>query len=265
MPRFPAFALKPPAAGGEWILEATPDWMQGRATFGGLVAAAALAVMRTRVTPGRPPRSLHITFIAPVAPGPAQVRATLLREGKAASVVEAHVVQGEQVCCAVVGSFGADRASAVEVAAPVMPAGLDREAAVEMPYVEGMTPTFTQHFGVRWGIGAFPFAGTAESTIGGSCRIKDDPAPATHEHILGLVDAWPPTVLPMLTQPAPGSSLNWSIAFLDWDPAATADGWWFYRAETDAAHNGYAYSRAVLWDPSGKPAALSTQTVTVFG
>lgn len=265
MVKFPEFALKPAAADRPMTLEATPDWMQGRATFGGLVAAAGLAAMRALVPLGRPPRSLHITFVAPVAPGPAEVHVALLREGRAASVVEAKVKQGGAVCCAIVGSFGADRPSAVEVTAPAMPAGLDREAAVSMPYVEGMTPTFTQHFGMAWGLGKFPFMGDTSGVIGGWCRLKDDPSPATHEHVLGLVDAWPPTVLSMLTTPAQGSSLNWSIQFLDWTPEATADGEWFYRAVTDAAHNGYAHTRAVLWDPFGRPAALSAQTVTVFG
>lgn len=265
MVKFPQFALTPAAEGRPVMFEAAPDWMQGRATFGGLVAAAGLSAMRARVPADRPPRSLHITFVAPVAPGPAEVHTVLLREGRAASVVEAKIVQGGAVCCAIVGSFGADRPSAVEVAAPAMPTGLDRAGAVAMPYVEGMTPTFTQHFKMAWGLGGFPFSGDKTGVIGGWCRLSDDASPATHEHVLGLVDAWPPTVLSMLTAPAPGSSLNWSIQFLDWTPAATADGEWFYRAVTDAAHNGYAHTRAVLWDPFGRPAALSTQTVAVFG
>lgn len=265
MAKFPEFALKPAAPGRPRLFEASPDWMQGRATFGGLVAAAGLAGMRTQVAAGRPPRSLHITFAAPVAPGQAEVHTALLREGRAASVAEAKIVQGGTVCCVMVGSFGADRASGVEVVPPAMPTGLDRAAAVTMPYVEGMTPTFTQHFQMAWGLGGFPFSGDQAGVIGGWCRHKDDASPATHEHVLGLVDAWPPTVLSMLTTPAAGSSLNWSIQFLDWMPEATADGEWFYRAETDAAHNGYAHTRAVLWDPFGRAAALSTQTVAVFG
>ena len=44
------------------------SWANGRASFGGLVAALVYEVMRLQVPEGRPVRSLAITFVGPVAP-----------------------------------------------------------------------------------------------------------------------------------------------------------------------------------------------------
>ncbi len=256
--------LAPIAAGAE-TLRTPAHWTQGRATFGGLLAAAGLAAMRRLVDPERHPRSLHVTFAGPVAPGDARLETRLLRAGRSATLVECHVLQEDGVCTSMTAAFGADRPSQVHAEPPPRPPAPEPEQGLTLPYVEGMTPTFTQHYDYRWTVGDLPFSGSGKREIGGWCALRDAAEPATHEHILGLVDAWPPTVLPMLTTPAPGSSLDWSIQFLQWSPEARAGDWWFYRAEADAAAHGYAQTRAVLWDPQGRPAALSTQTVAIFG
>jgi acyl-CoA thioesterase len=244
---------------------APQDWTQGRATFGGLVAAAALKSMRGLVESDRSLRSLLITFVAPVIPGVADLHSTVLRSGRAASVVETHVKQGDGVCTVAVGSFGGERQSAIQVDAPARPVAPGPDAAPELPFVEGMTPAFTRFFDYRWALGGLPFSGSREGFMGGWCRFRNESVQAQPEHILGLVDAWPPTVLPMLTMPVNASSLMWSIQFLDLNAAARTDQWWFYRADTEAARNGYAQTRSTLWDPEGRPVAISTQTVAVFG
>lgn len=63
-----------------------PEWGQGRASFGGLVAALQYEAMRARVPADRPVRSLAITFVGPVAPDvPVSFQVDVLREGKAVS------------------------------------------------------------------------------------------------------------------------------------------------------------------------------------
>lgn len=253
------------ATPGRPVLRTPAQWAQGRATFGGLVAAAGLRAMRHAVEPQRAPRSLHITFVAPVAPGEAEIRVTPLRQGKSATVVQADVMQGGAVCTVIVGSFGAERQSELRLEAPPRPLAVPPEAGPAFSHIEGVTPVFTQHYRYRWVIGGLPYSGSHERAIGGWCSYAHEREAVAHEHILGLVDAWPPTVLPNMTTPAPGSSLNWAIQFLPWSPGARAGEWWFYRAEADAAGDGYAHTRAVLWDPQGRPAALSSQTVAIFG
>ena len=45
------------------------EWAQGRASFGGLVAALQYEALRAQVPADRPLRALAITFVGPVAPG----------------------------------------------------------------------------------------------------------------------------------------------------------------------------------------------------
>jgi acyl-CoA thioesterase len=252
-------------ASGRAVLRTPAQWAQGRATYGGLVAAAGLRAMRAAVEPQRTPRSVHVTFVAPVAPGEVEIRVRTLRQGKSATVVQADFVQEGNVCTVVVGSFGAARATQVRLEAPARPLAPPPEDGPVFPYVEGLTPVFTQHFQYRWVLGGLPFTGSHDRFIGGWCAYGHEREVMTHEHILGLLDAWPPTVLAMMETPAPGSTLTWAVQFLPWTAQSLADEWWFYRAEADAAGDGYAHTHAMLWDPHGRPAAISVQTVAVFG
>ncbi|OYU87823.1 MAG: hypothetical protein CFE45_24655 [Burkholderiales bacterium PBB5] len=78
-------------------------------------------------------------------------------------------------------------------------------------------------------------------------------------------DAWPSAVQPHLSTPAPGSSLTWTIEFVQPFPALTTEDWCMYQAEVEHARDGYGHIAAGLWSPSGELIALSRQTVTVFG
>lgn len=84
-------------------------------------------------------------------------------------------------------------------------------------------------------------------------------------HILALVDTWPPAVLPHLNKPAPGSSLTWTIEFVQPQPLLDTLQWCSYRAVIEHARDGYGHTAAALWSPDGELIAISRQTVTVFG
>ena len=86
-------------------LQLTPDWMQGRAGYGGLVGALALKAMRSHVPPASTVRSLLISFVGPVGPEDFSIRTHVLRSGKAVTHVEAKLVQKETVRCVVLGDF----------------------------------------------------------------------------------------------------------------------------------------------------------------
>ncbi|KIZ35232.1 acyl-CoA thioesterase, partial [Stutzerimonas stutzeri] len=143
------------------------SWGQGRAGFGGLVAALVFESMRAKVPDGRPLRSLAITFVGPLAlDTPASFEAEVLREGKAVSQMLGRVMQDGQVVTIVQGSFGAARSSVVDVAAEPAPAMPPVEACQELPYVAGVTPEFTRYLAMRWGIGGLPFSGNASREMG---------------------------------------------------------------------------------------------------
>ena len=257
-----------------------PDgWTQGRATFGGLVAAilyqpieAALAQASEEAPQQTPLRSLTLSFIAPAAAGALETSARVLRAGRSAVQIEAHAAQGEQITAAALASFGKPRTSAISVESPAAPEFPAPDDCQPLPYIEGLVPEFAQHFDYRLGAGALPFSGSETGRIGGWIRFKnaeDDQSaePVTTSHLLALIDAWPPAALSLLKTLAPASSLTWTLELM---PAAhntegAAGDWWQYLAEVEQAEDGYAVIAARLWDAQGRLLARSRQTVTIFG
>jgi acyl-CoA thioesterase len=224
-----------------------PEWGQGRASFGGLVAALQYEAMRAQVPADRPVRSLAITFVGPVAPDiPVSFQVDVLREGKAVSQVLGRAMQNGEVVTVVQGSFGASRSSVVSVPADPAPEFTDVEQCQELPYVKGATPEFMRHLAVR---------------LRGDVKEQ----PLDEGHILALVDAWPPALLPHLTQMAPGSTLTWTIEFVQPLLALTTLDWCQYLAEIEHAQDGYGHVAAKFWSADGRLIAMSRQTVTIFG
>lgn len=243
-------------------------WGQGRAGFGGVVAALVYEAMQAQVPDGRPVRSLAITFVGPLlVDTPVGFEAEVLREGKAVSQVLGRAVQNGQVVAIIQGSFGAARASAIRVAAETAPVMPPVEECQELPYVPGAAPEFTRYLAMRWGIGGLPFTGNASREMGGWVRLRGEieREPVTVSHLLALVDAWPPAVLSHLNSFAPGSSLTWTIEFIQPSPQVDTHDWCRYRAVIEHAQDGYGHCAAALWTAEGELVALSRQTVTVFG
>jgi acyl-CoA thioesterase len=239
------------------------DWGQGRALFGGMAAAIAFSYLQALLGDAAKVRSLSVSFIAPIAPGPVQLKREILRIGKSVQHAEVRIYQQEQLALVLLASFGAARTSVVEhqpelidISAPVM---------AQLPK-QGPVPEFTQHFDYQLTSGGFPFSGTAAVQMSGRNRFSQQStqSPCSVAELIALIDAWPPATLSWLQAPAPASSLTWSLEFLTTDFAFTANDWWYYRAQIDAAHEGYSHIEARFIDAAGKLVAISRQTVTVF-
>lgn len=243
-------------------------WGQGRAGFGGLAVALVFEAMQAKVPADRPVRSLAVTFVGPlILDQPVSFEAEVLREGKAVSQVLGRAMQNGQVVTLVQGSFGAGRESTINVPALAAPMMKPAAECQELPYIEKITPEFTQHLAMRWAVGGMPFSNNKSREMGGWVRLRDhDPLETLNAtHLLALVDAWPPAVLPHLSAPAAGSSLTWTIEFMQPLPTLTTGDWCMYLANVEHARDGYGHIAAALWSPSGELLALSRQTVTVFG
>lgn len=241
-------------------------WGQGRATFGGMVAAALFEKMVPHVGQDRPIRSLMVSFVAPVAPGEMSVVVTLLREGKAATQVQATAYQNDQVCAVVLASFGGDRDSEVNVVPAQAPGFQAPDEVKAFPFIPGLTPDFTQYFDYRYTVGKMPFMGSNQTEMGGWIKLREDtPEAVSVAAILALLDAWPPAVFSLLKKPAAGSSLTWNISFVKVPNDCRANDWWQYLADIRSSANGYSHIDATLWDKHGNLAVISRQSVSVFG
>lgn len=242
------------------------NWGQGRATFGGMVAAALYQKMALQITDDRPVRSIMLSFVAPVVPGAIEVRVQRLREGKAASQLQATAYQADQVCAVMLASFAGQRESMVRVEPASAPVFKDPDAVQACPFIPGLTPDFTRYFDYRYTEGKMPFMGSKQKSMGGWITLREESAQGISvAQILALLDAWPPAVFSMLNKPASGSSLTWTISFVNLPDDCSANDWWQYLGDIQSSENGYSHIDGTLWDKHGKVAVISRQTVSVFG
>jgi acyl-CoA thioesterase len=240
------------------------DWSQGRATFGGMVAALGNEAMRRLVPADRKLRGLETVFAGPVLAGPVRIEAEVVRVGKAVTIASARLWSAEKIAATLTGTYGMARSTAISLlpaASPGVPAVQDLP---ERTAGTGRAPAFAQHFDLRWAEGAWPFSGTTFNKSKIYVRHRD-PAPLTESHVIALVDCIPSVILQMLSTPVPSSSLTWTLQFLKHDFGFAPDAWWRIDAQVDSAAEGYCCESCVVLDPSGVPAVLARQMVAVFG
>ncbi|RTE85833.1 MULTISPECIES: acyl-CoA thioesterase II [Gammaproteobacteria] len=240
-------------------------WGQGRALFGGLVAGIAYHHGAHGVQSGQLLRAMTVSFVAPVAAGDVELSRVVLRQGKNVTQTRVDMIQSEQVVLSALLTFGAGRESIVNVNDLPKPNIPSYDGVPDFPKTP-FTPEFTQHYNYAVTVGGMPFSGNTSHEFGGWVRYSQEQSPINIALFLGLVDAWPPAVITHLTQPAPASSLTWTIEFPEpLDPALKTSDWWQYLATIDYAADGYGHTHAHIWDHQGNLVAISRQTVTVFG
>ncbi|MEW5250162.1 acyl-CoA thioesterase [Microbulbifer sp. 2201CG32-9] len=254
---------------GDNLPEIPAGWQQGRATFGGLVAAMLYERMATQLDSDADLRSLTVSFVAPASPGKVDIHTDVLRRGRSVTQVEGRLCQGKVVLAAL-ASFGKPRESSISIASPPAPPMPAPEESQALPYIEGLVPEFTRHFDYRIALGDLPYSNSDSTSFGGWVRFREPCVQTASEpvgvsHLLALIDAWPPAVLPMLKELAPASSLTWTLEFVGPRPRETAGTWWQYLAEVKQAADGYSVIQARLWSAGGQLVAFTRQTVAVFG
>ncbi|TNC82431.1 MAG: acyl-CoA thioesterase II [Oleiphilus sp.] len=241
----------------------SPDWMQGRSTFGGLAAALVFESMRKVVKSEAPVRCIQISFVGPVSDTPLQIQSEVLRAGKSVTHVLGRGIQDGETKIVLQASFGHARDSEILVSASRMLPDIEPEDCQKLPYIDGVTPTFTRHFDFRYAT-PFPFGGSDLDYLKGYVRFAEPEPEWSEAHLLGLIDAWPPTTIPQLKKPAMASSLSWTVEFVQPLPALTRDAYTFYESHIVQSANGYGHTRARIWNQSGELMAISQQTVTHF-
>ncbi|MFA7266374.1 MAG: thioesterase family protein [Candidatus Nanopelagicales bacterium] len=259
-PSFLDAATPMPVAPGQSQLFASEHWAQGRTQFGGLVAAAITNAMARECDDDLHLRTLSVAFAAPITTGTALINATVDRTGSSTAFTSAVVSQEGAHKARAQGVFVRNRDSAITVKPPLPTMDVDRDQAQEFPYIEGVVPRFLKKFELRLGVGSFPFSGATHGTIGGYAR--HNPPVAGTSAILGLLDAWPPAILPMATGPAAGSTVSWTAHILSEVPQ-DADAWYTFRYDTIASDDGYATFVGTL-ACEGKVVAWSEQLAAVF-
>lgn len=250
--------------------DVSPDWQQGRTTFGGVLSALAVQAMRDVCGSDWPLRALQTNFVGPVSPGRFDVEVVLLRQGKNIRQVQARVLQAdetgiEQVGGVLLGVFGAARTSTLPHLRPDHhPVAKDPDSAFLWPFVPGITPAFTQHLEFRQAEGGMPFTGSAEWHSRTHVRLRAPEGIDDELQSVLLADAGPTPALAQLNGFAPASSVSWA---LELRPVELGTGTGFWRMDKDAlaTGDGYVNEKTTLWTPDGQLAALGYQVVAVYG
>lgn len=250
-------------ASGGTSADIPTGWTQGRALFGGLVAALAADAMALKMQERKPIRSLMVNFVAPAPDGKLGVSPTIMREGRSVVQARADVLNPEgQICCAVSAAFGGDRPGV-----RVMPAGpremKPRDSVPPMPADKRPLPSFLGNFDIRWTGGGVPMTGSCDRTTSMWVRHKCDLSEFPAAKIISIADMPPPIVLCHYTKRAMASSLSWSLEFVQPPETVTSD-WFYLEFVLDAAANGYSQQTGNIYDENGVLVAVSRQCMVYF-
>ncbi|WP_206483958.1 thioesterase family protein [Thalassotalea sp. G2M2-11] len=248
------------------LMQSSEQWTQGRTVFGGLSACLLLAAAEEKVSKDKDLHSLYTSFIGPLlANEPFEIEVSILREGKNVVQVLSKAMQNGQVAVLQQSCFGSKRASDIVIDhipshTMIKPEG----ARFLQDNLEG-APNFIQNFDLYLSDGGGPFSGSSESHTHGWMRFKEAPQVITNAHIVCLIDTWPPTFAQQLKSPAPLSTMNWYLEFINPGVKCNPTDWLAYQCDASYAKGGYGYSDAYIWSNTGEVIAKSHQTITVFG
>lgn len=251
--------------------EVPDDWLQGRTTFGGLIAACAVQAMRDIAGSAWGADvsllALQTSFVGPVGLGAMEVAVQTLREGRNLRQLQATVTQQGQTAAVLLAVFGVPRETVLPPLDPQQPV-VERHPSTlpALPFLPGVTPNFTQHVDFRWAEGQPPFTGGDFWHSRIHVRLKDaQPAPAELLAVM-LADAAPTPALTRLTQRSPASSVTWALELAALGSAGDdRAGYWRIDKDTRAAAGGYVNETTRLWTPQGRLAAHGYQVVAVYG
>lgn len=250
------------------------DWLQGRTTFGGLLAIQAVIAARELAGRDWPQewelRALQATFVSPIQPGTVRMDVQVLREGRNTKQIQVTAKQDGQIGAVFFCIFGLPLDSRLDQLLPQRPP-IEKQAddLTTIIYFRGISPTFTQHVDLRWAGGAIPYTGgnTWHSNL--YMRLKPD------EHVrsiryfnelitIMLADSAPTPAVGRVRGHCPASSVSWALELRTPKEPIDPHAWWRLDKDAVAAAQGYVNERATLWTPSGELAAFGYQVVAVY-
>ena len=243
------------ADGGDFTARITPDWQQGRTTYGGLSAALCVAAALRTGTDLPPLRTAQFTFIGP-AGGDVRITSAVLRQGKNSVFIGADVIGEQGLATRATLTFGAARPSVLAHTHVPMPDVATPENCPEF-FIDGHRPTFSHHFEAkRAGGRRLP----PEMLVW--CRHKDEAARTTLPGLIALGDVLPPAAFTIFPKPAPISTITWSVDVLA--ETHSPDGWHLFQSTADTVADGYSSQDMKLWSADGMPILAARQTVAIF-
>lgn len=264
MSRFATDTAVQPLGEGRFGVRVDPGWsvIDGAAPNGGYMLAV---VARAMAAAGGFPDPLSVTghFLAPCAPGPADVQCEVVRAGRRHATVTASLTQQGRLMTQAMGVFG-------DLEAATGPT-VDRRPPMSIPPLEECAASFVdrsdvppiaQRVELRAAPGVMGWANgepTGDGMVGGWARWADGSAMDTLG-LLVLADAFPPAVFNL-----DGLSVGWAPTVeltvqVRGRPTGPWQASWF---TTQSVTDGYLEEDGEVRDADGRLLLLSRQLALV--
>lgn len=262
-------------AEGLFQAEVPDGWQQGRGAFGGLVFGILIRAARaTEADPLRVVRSFVSDIAGPVLPGPAQVRARVLRRGKTQTNLQVELEQGGEVLAlASLTLSGARQVEAppVPVLVPPAEAARDWREAQVIPVGPPFGPAFAPHYEFR-NVGPLPLSGGAQAVTAGFVREQPSAGASAAggaeagtldtSDITALLDSYWPALFAIAKRPMAMTTISFASQYLHVD-GLRADEPLFFRAHAHVQSEGYCVEFRELW-ARDRLVGLNQQTFAVL-
>lgn len=240
------------------------NWGQGRTLFGGVTGAILCQACAEGIEPARLLKSFEVGFVRPFeAHKPYEISIEVLAEGRTVIIKEARITQAGKLRATGRANFVRPLESEVVIEPFVVPDIKPLADSVAMNSLP--LPDFIHHFDNYCGTEGLPFSATNTDQLGGWMRYKEAPKTMSDAHLVGLIDAWPPTASPRYTEFKPLSTLTWTIHFAHPARLLQSDQHLGYLAKVNYGENGLSSSTTQVWDQQGNLVANSFQTNIIYG
>lgn len=247
---------------GSLTLDAPESWSQGRTLYGGMSAALCLVAAQKEIGEDIPLKSALVTFVGPSG-GLVKGDATILRKGRSTVIADTVLNTESGMGTRATFVFGKDRDSKIVQSTLDMP---DVAAPEECPDLWGgrRRATFANNFDFKRAGGKTPMSGDEKGELLVWVRHNTTAGPNHAAALFAIADALPPASITMFSEPAPISTITWSMEILapDFD---VNDNWFLFESVSEFSANGYSSQAMRLWDREGRPLIAARQNVAVFG
>jgi acyl-CoA thioesterase len=246
-----------PVGDGVWRASCDRAWTTQLGLNGGFLAAVVLRAMIAALDdPEREARSLTCHYLRPPDVGDMAVDVAVERQGRSLSTLSARLTQAGRLCLIAVAAFAVELPGAADYAG----------APPQAPPPEAVPPLapppevpIVAQFDVRPALGGEPYSGAPEPVTGGWLRFAE-PQPLDAPALAMYADAWLPSPMPYLTEPAVAPTVDLTVHFRA--PAAAAaiadePVLAVFRSATSAG--GFFEEDGELWSRDGVLLAQSRQ------
>jgi len=263
---FLAASTPEPVGPGRYLTRFTSAWNQGKGAYGGVVGGTALrALEHTLGDPGRPVRSFTLHFCAPAVEGEARVLTRIERSGRTVTHATVRVENDSGVLALGSATFGVSRPGIIEYLEVTRP---DVPPPHEVPALpdDVPMPDFCRFFDYHFCLGGAPYSGGSVAETGGWLRPRD-PTPLDAPLCVGLMDAYPPSVLARVDGFRPTATVDLTLHFFQTlpRPGQRDDAYFLRTGRSRQAADGFAEDFQQLWTEDGVLLAQCRQLFAVLG